>query len=243
MVGLEIASSLTALGVPVTVVEQSPLLLPFADREVVQILSEALRRRGVTLRLGEKVTRVTFLRDGRVRAAVEGGRSLHAEALLLAGVPGVLAAGDVIGFPSLASVSREQGRVAVERAFGLESSYRLERLPIAIYTLPEAAMVGWTEEALAGHVPYEVGLAHFSDLPKGRIQGSAEGMLKLLFDRTDHRLLGVHVVGEGAAELIHVGQMAMELGGTVDALASAPFATPTFAEAYRVAARNGLDRL
>ena len=276
VVGLEIASSLTALGVPVTVVEQSPLLLPVADREVVQILSEALRRRGVTLRLGEKVTRVTFLRDGRVRAAVEGGRSLHAEALLLAvgrqgnadmiapekaglavdsrgrlavdadfrtGVPGVLAAGDVIGFPSLASVSREQGRVAVERAFGLESSYRLERLPIAIYTLPEAAMVGWTEEALAGHVPYEVGLAHFSDLPKGRIQGSAEGMLKLLFDRTDHRLLGVHVVGEGAAELIHVGQMAMELGGTVDALASAPFATPTFAEAYRVAARNGLDRL
>jgi NAD(P) transhydrogenase len=223
------------------------------------------------------VTRVAVLRDGRLRASVEGSRPLHADALLLAtgrqgngdllgvenaglkadarghlqvdrdfrtAVPDILAAGDVIGGASLASTSAEQGRVAAERAFGREARLRPELLPAGIYTIPEVAMVGPTEQDLAaGHVPYEVGLAHFDELPRGRLLGGASGLLKLLFDRRDQRLLGVHIVGEGATELIHVGQTALALGGTIDTFADAVFGTPTFAEAYRAAARNGLDRL
>ena len=277
LVGLEIASMLSTLGIPVTVVEQSASMLPFVDREIVEALATALRRRGTAFRFGERVTRLTVLRDGRVRASIDGGRPLDAEAILLAvgrqgngdllgvenaglktdargrlavdrdfrtAVPHILAAGDVIGFPSLASTSAEQGRIAVERAFGREAPLRPECLPAGIYTIPEVAMVGRTEEQLAAElVPYEVGLAHFEELPRGRLLGEAEGTLKILFDRWDRRLLGIHIVGEGATELIHVGQTALALGGTIDTFADAVFNTPTFAEAYKKAARNGLNRL
>jgi NAD(P) transhydrogenase len=174
--------------------------------------------------------------DARGRLAVDGDYRTA--------VPHILAAGDVIGYPSLASTSVEQGRIAVERAFGREARPWPQCLPIGIYTIPEVAMVGRTEEELAADlVPYEVGLAHFPELPRGRLLGGSEGTLKLLFDRRDRKLLGVHVLGEGATDLIHVGQTALALGGTVETFADAVFNTPTFAEAYKKAARDGMDRL
>ena len=158
--------------------------------------------------------------------------------------PNIYAAGDVVGFPALASTSMEQGRIACNHLFGVECSGLPEVFPFGIYTLPEISMVGQTEEALtAARVPYEVGHARFAELARGQMIGDRSGRLKLLFDPTSHLLLGVHIIGDGAAELVHIGQTVMALGGTIDFLRDAVFNYPTLAEAYKVAAFDGLGKL
>jgi NAD(P) transhydrogenase len=159
-------------------------------------------------------------------------------------VPYVYAVGDVIGFPSLASASMQQGRVAARHAFGMPVPDRPDHFPYGIYTIPEISMVGASEEELtASGVPYEVGKAHYREIARGQILGDQSGMLKLLFHLHTHELLGVHIIGEGAAELIHVGQAVLTFGGTVDYFAEAVFNYPTLAETYKVAALDGLNRL
>jgi len=159
---------------------------------------------------------------------------------------GVYAVGDVIGFPSLAATSREQGRRAVCHAFQKEglTCDIVGYIPFAVYTIPEISMVGPTEEALTEKgVPYEVGSALFAEVARGQITGDIHGMLKLLFRRDTKKLLAVHIVGEKASELIHIGQAVMNFGATIDYFKDAVFNYPTLTDAYKAAALNGLNKL
>ncbi len=156
----------------------------------------------------------------------------------------IYAVGDVIGFPSLAATSMEQGRLAACHAFGVDTRIPIEPLPIGIYTIPEISFVGRTEEELtAAAVPYEIGISRHRELARGQIMGDWQGMLKLLVSPEDGRLLGVHVFGSGATELVHIGQMLMVTGGTVTTLVESVFNYPTLAESYRVAALDALNRV
>ena len=160
-------------------------------------------------------------------------------------VPNVFAAGDVIGFPSLASVSMEQGRIAAARAFGDETVLSNPSFyPYGIYTIPEISFIGKTEEQLTEEdVPYEVGVAFYREIARGQIRGDTTGRLKLIFHRETHSILGVHIIGEGASELLHIGQAVMALGGKLEYFVDTVFNYPTLAECYKVAAFNGLNRV
>jgi NAD(P) transhydrogenase len=158
--------------------------------------------------------------------------------------PHIYAAGDVIGFPSLSSVSMEQGRVAVCHAFGVPVVSVPELFPYGIYSIPEISFVGKTEEQLTeGGVSYEIGIAHYREIARGQILNDTTGLLKILFHRETRQLLGVHIVGEGATELIHIGQAIIGFGGSIDTFVNTVFNYPTLAECYKVAALNGLNRL
>jgi NAD(P) transhydrogenase len=159
--------------------------------------------------------------------------------------PGVYAAGDVVGSPALASVSMEQGRVAVCHAFGFPYKTHVDAItPTGVYTIPEISMVGATEEELrkAG-TAYEVGRARYQDNARGQIIGDPEGFLKLIFAVPSKQLLGVHIIGERATELVHIGQMVMKLGGTIDTFIDCVFNFPTLSEVFKYAAYDGLGRL
>jgi NAD(P) transhydrogenase len=156
----------------------------------------------------------------------------------------VYAVGDVIGFPSLAATAMEQGRMAALDAFGLESHTTPELFPIGIYTIPEISFVGKTEEELTeASVPYEVGISRYRELARGQILADHHGMLKLLVSPGDRSLLGVHVLGTGATELVHIGQAVMGNGGTLDYLLDTVFNYPTLAESYKVAALDAQNKL
>ena len=159
-------------------------------------------------------------------------------------VPHIYAVGDVIGFPALASTSMEQGRRAARNAQKGELQRPLENFPFGIYSVPEISMAGRTEQELkeAG-VPFESGIARFRETARGQILGLEQGMLKMLFSLEDHTLLGVHVEGEGATELVHIGQAVMALGGTLNYFIESVFNYPTLAEAYKVAALDAWNRL
>ena len=159
-------------------------------------------------------------------------------------VPHIYAAGDVIGFPALASTSMEQGRVASCHIFGAPFEHLPQLFPYGIYTIPEISMVGQTEEKLTSDkIPYEVGIARYSELAKSMMLGDEDGMLKLLFDRNTLKLLGVHAIGERATEIIHIGQAVLSYGGTIRYFRDTVFNYPTLAEAYKVAALDGLNKL
>jgi NAD(P) transhydrogenase len=159
-------------------------------------------------------------------------------------VPNIYAAGDVIGFPALASTSMEQGRLASCHMFGVPSEAMSSLFPYGIYTIPEISMVGQTEEKLtAAKLPYEVGVAKYAELAKSMMLGDETGMLKLLFDRNTLKLLGVHALGQRATEIIHIGQAVMSYGGTIEYFRDTVFNYPTLAEAYKVAALDGLNKL
>jgi len=159
-------------------------------------------------------------------------------------VPHIYAAGDVIGFPSLASTSMEQGRMAACNAFGQSSSSRPAHFPFGIYGVPEMSMVGVTEQELtAKKNPYETGTAHLWETARGQIMGLEDGMLKIIFSAKDQRLLGVHILGEGATELIHIGQAVLVLEGTLQYFLETVFNYPTLAEAYKIAALDVWNRI
>jgi NAD(P) transhydrogenase len=157
----------------------------------------------------------------------------------------IFAVGDVVGFPSLASVSMEQGRIAAARAFDDQAATSNPGFyPYGIYTIPEISFIGKTEEQLTDEdVPYEVGMAYYREVARGQIKGDTTGRLKLIFHRDTRKVLGVHIIGEDAAELVHIGQAVMKLDGTVDYFIETVFNYPTLAECYKVAAFNGLGRL
>jgi NAD(P) transhydrogenase len=158
--------------------------------------------------------------------------------------PHIYAAGDVIGFPSLASTSMEQGRHAACHAFGADVASQPELFPYGIYAVPEISMVGLTEqECKQRGIAYEVGIARFRETARGQIIGLREGMLKMLFSIETQKLLGVHIIGEGATELVHIGQAVISLGGTLDYFVQTVFNYPTLAEAYKVAALDAYNRM
>ncbi len=156
----------------------------------------------------------------------------------------VYAAGDVIGFPALASTSMEQGRRAMCHAFGVDTTGFNKLFPFGIYAVPEISMVGKTEEQLTEEaIPYEAGVCSYKELARGRLLGDDTGMLKLLIHQDTHKVLGVHAIGTGATELIHIGQAVMALDGTAEFFIDTVFNFPTLAEAYKIAAYNGLNKL
>ena len=169
---------------------------------------------------------------------------LHVDEYYRTSVPHIYAVGDVIGFPALASTSAEQGRLAACHAFGIPAQSSPEYFPFGIYAVPEISMVGKTEQELQEQgIPYETGIARLREIARGQIQGGADGMLKLLFHLEDERLLGVHIVGEAATELVHIGQAVIAHGGGLEYLTGAVFNYPTFAESYKVAALDAWNRL
>jgi NAD(P) transhydrogenase len=138
----------------------------------------------------------------------------------------------------------EQGRLAACHAFGVEESSVPELFPFGIYTIPEISMVGPTEAVLTDQgIPYEVGKAHYREIARGQITGDSTGLLKLLFDIKTRRLLGVHIIGEGASELVHIGQAVLAFGGSMDYFVNNVFNYPTLAECYKTAAFDGINRL
>ena len=158
-------------------------------------------------------------------------------------IPHIYAVGDVIGFPALASTSMQQGRHAACHALGLACDTSTYLLPYGIYTIPEISMVGRNEDELTRDgVPYEIGVARYREIARGQLIGDTVGMLKLLFHSDTRELLGVHIIGEGATELVHIGQAVMALGGKLDYFVDAVFNYPTLAECYKVAALAALNR-
>jgi NAD(P) transhydrogenase len=276
-VGCEYASTFTALGVQVTLLDLAERMVPFMDAEISELLARTFTDMGMRLVLGAGAATVeradgelrVGLADGEVlrpgKVLVVAGRAGNTEELGLeeAGVAtdargrvvvdatyrttadGVYAAGDVIGPPALASVSMEQGRVAVCHAFGIPFKETVDPLPpYGVYCIPEAAMVGMTEElAKAEGIDYEVGRGWFAHSPRAQISGSTEGLIKLVFRREDRGLLGVHILGEAAGELIHQGQAAIGCGEAIDVFIHRTFNIPTLSETYKYAAYDGLQRL
>jgi NAD(P) transhydrogenase len=258
VIGIEYASMFAALGTKVTVVEQRDRMLEFCDLEVVEALKYHLRDLAVTFRFGETVTSVEAHRGGAI-ASLASGKRIPAETVLYSAgrqgrivvdeffrtkVPHIYAVGDVIGFPALAATSMEQGRLAAHHACGepVHTAHLLQ--PIGIYSLPEISFIGKTEDQLTAEcVPFEVGVSRYRELARGQIIGDSYGVLKLLVSPEDHTLLGVHVFGTGATELVHIGQAVMGCGGTIDYLVDAVFNYPTLAESYKVAALDATNKM
>jgi NAD(P) transhydrogenase len=191
-------------------------------------------RQGVTAGLGLEAAGL---------AADERGR-IPVDEFFRTAAPHIYAVGDVIGFPALASTSMEQGRLAAHHACGEQVRAMPTIQPIGIYTIPEVSFVGRTEDELTeARVPFDVGIARYRELARGQIIGDSYGMLKLLVSPQDHTLLGVHVFGSGATELVHIGQAVMGCAGTVDYLVDAVFNYPTLAESYKVAALDAMNKM
>jgi NAD(P) transhydrogenase len=159
--------------------------------------------------------------------------------------PHIYAVGDVVGFPSLAATAMDQGRLAAKHAFtGVEEKPQFNLMPTGIYTIPEISFAGQTEEQLTrDKIPYEVGTATYKEIARGQIVGNTVGRMKLLFHRDSLKLLGVHIIGDEATDLIHIGAAVMAFGGTIEYFIDTVFNYPTYSECYRVAALNGYNRL
>jgi NAD(P) transhydrogenase len=228
----------------------------YHDEEVVAIRRESGGQIHVTLKQARAVTAETLLYAiGRVGAT----RDLNLSAVGInpdnrgrltvnehfqTSVPHIYAAGDVIGFPALASTSMQQGRHASCHAFGYPDRTDTALLPYGIYSIPEMSMVGRTEEDLTkADVPYGVGIARYREIARGQLIGDDRGMLKLLFHRHSREVLGIHAIGEGATELIHIGQAVMAFHGKIEYFIDTVFNYPTLAECYKVAALDGINRL
>jgi NAD(P) transhydrogenase len=228
----------------------------YHEEEVLAIKREADNRIDVCLQQAKPIQATTLMYAiGRVGATT--GLNLEAVGLtpdrrgrlavnahFQTAVPHIYAAGDVIGFPALASTSMQQGRHASCHAFGYPDRTDTDLLPYGIYAIPEISMVGKNEEELAkAEIPYGVGIARYKEIARGQLIGDETGMLKLLFNRHTHELLGVHTIGEGATELIHIGQAVMAYHGKIDYFIDTVFNYPTLAECYKVAALDGINRL
>lgn len=203
-----------------------------------QIVSDmvffSVGRQGATARLNLASAGLTSDDRGRIPVDAEFRTS----------VPHIFAAGDVIGYPSLAATSAEQGRRAACHAFGIAAGPMPDHFPVGIYAIPEISMVGATEHELTVQkVPYEAGVARYREIARGQILEDDTGLFKMLFHRHDRRLLGVHAIGTGATELIHVGQAVVALGGGLDYFLDTVFNYPTLAECYKVAALNAANKL
>jgi len=210
------------------------ILLESGKRIVSDLVLFSVGRIGATDRLNLAVTGLTP--DDRGRLQVDDQfRTL---------VPHIFAAGDVIGFPSLAATSSEQGRLAACYAFNVQVSPMARHFPVGIYSMPEISMVGAPEHELTEmKVPYETGVARYREIARGQILGDDSGLFKMLFHRQDRRLLGVHAIGTGATELIHIGQAVLGLGGGLDYFLQTVFNYPTLAECYKVAALDASNKL
>ncbi len=223
---------------------------PKHARTVDPVMAEATLESGKTIRADSLVYAIG--RQGATAGLDLGAAGLSADARgrikvnesFQTEVPHIYAVGDVIGFPALASTSMEQGRIAACHIFGERCDSMQNLLPYGIYAIPEISMVGWTEERLTAEgVPYESGVALYKEIARGQLLGDEIGMLKMLIHQESHAILGVHAIGTGATELIHIGQCAIAFKATVEYFVNCVFNYPTLAECYKVAALNGLNKL
>ncbi len=214
-------------------------------RIVARLTSQRVVRGDVLLYSAGRQTNADLLDLGAAGLSADNRGRIAVNANFQTDVPSIYAAGDVIGFPALAATSSEQGRLAACHMFGVPAAAAPnDLLPYGIYTIPEMSMVGATEQTLqAEQVPYDIGMARFGELARAQMMGVDSGLLKVLFHRETHRILGVHTIGDSATELIHIGQTAMALGGTIQYFRDAVFNYPTLAEAYKVAGLDGTNRL
>lgn len=222
----------------------------------IEILEKPTRRAVIQLESGKRlVSDLALFSVGRIGATKElnletlgiepdtRGR-LTVDAQFRTKIPHIFAAGDVIGYPSLAATSADQGRLVACHAFGVPAEPMAGHFPIGIYAIPEISMVGTPEHLLtAEKVPYEVGVARYREIARGQILGDDTGLFKMLFHREDRRLLGVHVIGTNATELVHIGQAVFALGGGLDYFLNTVFNYPTLAECYKVAALDAANKL
>ncbi|MDP9131678.1 MAG: Si-specific NAD(P)(+) transhydrogenase, partial [Nitrospirota bacterium] len=226
------------------------------NEEVVSIETHPSQQVIVGLKSGKEIGATTVLYSvGRMGAtaglnleavglAADPRGRLHVNEHYQTAVPHIYAAGDVIGFPALASTSMQQGRHAACHAFEIPFQAQSELMPYGIYSIPEISMVGRNEyELTINGVPYAVGIARYREIARGQLIGDDIGMLKLLFHQKTRELLGVHAIGDGATELIHIGQTVMAYHGQIDYFVDTVFNYPTLAECYRVAALDGINQL
>lgn len=224
--------------------------------ERLELTEDEPRRAVITLESGKRIVSESVLYSvGRVGAAdrlnlaaagltADKRGRLTVDAEFRTEIPHIFAAGDIIGYPSLASTSASQGRQVACHAFGVDVDPLPEHLPVGIYAIPEISMAGPPEHELTEqHVPYETGVARYREIARGQILGDDSGLVKLLFHREDRRLLGVHVIGTGATELIHIGQAVRDLGGGLNYFLRTIFNYPTLAECYKVAALDAFNKL
>ncbi|MBI3791636.1 MAG: Si-specific NAD(P)(+) transhydrogenase [Gemmatimonadetes bacterium] len=213
---------------------RATLWLESGKKIVTDMALFSVGRIGATAHLGLDRAGVTV--DDRGRVSVDGQFRTN--------VPHIYAAGDVIGYPSLAATSSEQGRLAACHALGAAAPAMAAHFPIGIYAVPEISMVGATEGTLTrAKVPYEVGVARYCEIARGQILGDDSGFFKMIFHRDDRRLLGVHIIGTQATELLHIGQAVIAHGGGLDYFLTNVFNYPTLAECYKVAALNAANKL
>jgi NAD(P) transhydrogenase len=278
VIGIEYASIFAALGLQVTLVDTRERLLPYCDREIVDLLEREMEKLGAVILHDDRRVEITRV-DGeppRICCRTQQGNMLEADVLLYCvgrdgntadiglehlglkpnaygllevnealqtAHPHIYAVGDVIGYPALASTSMEQGRRAIRHAFsipGLEID--TDVLPFAVYSIPEVSYIGDTEERLREKgVEFVCGRGRFDMNARGQIIGDTGGMLKLLFEQGSMRLLGVHVVGTSASELVHVGQAFLRAGATAWLIAETPYNYPTLSDLYRHAALKALS--
>jgi NAD(P) transhydrogenase len=224
--------------------------------ESIEVPDGPTRRAIMHLESGKRlVADVVLFSAGRIAAteplklaaaglAGDGRGRLRVDESFRTSVSHIFAAGDVIGYPSLAATSSEQGRLAACHAFGVEAGPMAPHFPVGIYAIPEISMVGAPEHELTERkVPYESGVARYREIARGQILGDDSGLFKMLFHREDRRLLGVHAIGTGATELIHIGQAVLGLGGGLDYFLQTVFNYPTLAECYKVAALDASNKL
>ena len=210
------------------------VVMKSGKRFATEMILVSAGRQGATAALGLEKAGLTA--DDRGRIAVN-------EAYQTA-VPHIYAVGDVIGFPSLASTSAEQGRLAACHMFNVPAANLPGQFPYGIYSIPEVGWVGAHEvELTAQAVPFETGVARYREIARGQILGDAEGMLKLIFHIDTRRILGVWVLGSQATELVHIGQAVMAFSGTIDYFVENVFNYPTLAECYKVAALDGMNKV
>ena len=213
---------------------QAVILLESGKRIVSDLVLFSAGRIGATEQLNAEAAGLTVDERGRIKV----DRQFRTQ------VPHIFAAGDVIGYPSLAATSAEQGRLAACYAFGVQASPMADHFPVGVYAIPEISMVGVPEHELTEKkIPYETGVARYKEIARGQILGDDSGLLKMLFQREGKRLLGVHAIGTGATELIHIGQAVLGLGGGLEYFLQTVFNYPTLAECYKVAALNAFNKL
>jgi NAD(P) transhydrogenase len=222
----------------------------------LEIIEGPPRRAGILLESGKRlVCDLVLFSVGRVGAteslnlkaaglSADNRGRLQVDKQFRTAVPHIFAAGDVIGYPSLAATSSEQGRLAACYAFGIDADPMADHYPVGIYAIPEISMVGPPEQELTKKkIPYETGIARYREIARGQILGDDSGLLKMLFHRIDHRLLGVHIIGTGATELVHIGQAIIGTNGGLDYFMKTVFNYPTLAECYKVAALDAYNKL
>jgi NAD(P) transhydrogenase len=213
---------------------RAAILLESGKRIVSDVVLYSAGRIGNTDQLNGSAAGLDFDDRGRVKVNERFQTS----------VSHIYAAGDIIGYPSLAATSSEQGRLAACHAFGAQAGVMESHFPIGIYSIPEISLVGATEQELTKKkIPYEIGLARYREIARGQILGDETGLFKMLFHREDRKLLGVHAIGTHATELIHIGQAVLGLGGGLDYFLRTVFNYPTLAECYKVAALDAANRL